>query len=65
MIYKVLPVVGVDDEIADAVEWYENKQKGLGLKFIDDWESTIEYLVSNPLSFQKQRKHVRYSYLKK
>jgi plasmid stabilization system protein ParE len=64
MIFTLFPAKGLDDEIADAVEWYESKQPGLGLKFVEDWESSVEYLVSNPYSYQKRHKYLRYGYFK-
>jgi hypothetical protein len=55
---------GVDDDISNAVEWYESKQKGLGEKFLDDWENTVTYILSNPYSFSKKVKSFRHAVLK-
>lgn len=64
MSYKLHPLSGVDDDISSAVEWYESQQKGLGKRFIDDWESTINYILSNPLAFSKKIKSFRQAVLK-
>ena len=64
MIYTLQPISGVDDDISNAVEWYENKQSGLGLKFIEDWENTVSFILSNPLAFSVKRKTFRQAVLK-
>lgn len=65
MKYVLYPLSGVDDDIANAVEWYESRREGLGTEFLDDWENTIAYVVSNPLGFAKKRKSFRQAVLKK
>jgi|GEM_PF-2494082 hypothetical protein len=35
-------------EFYDAVEWYESRSIGLGLRFLDEIESTIERIRLNP-----------------
>ncbi|MBK8369016.1 MAG: type II toxin-antitoxin system RelE/ParE family toxin [Bacteroidetes bacterium] len=64
MSYKLHSVVGVDDDVSDPVEWYESQQDGLGERFIDDWESTVAYILSNPFSFAKKTKSFRQAVLK-
>jgi hypothetical protein len=64
MNYKLHPLSGVDDDISSAVEWHESQQKGLGERFIDYWESTINYIISNPLAFSKKIKSFRQAVLK-
>lgn len=64
MSYKLHPLSGVDNDISNAVEWYESKQSGLGERFIDDWESTVTYIQSNPLAFSKKIKSFRQAVLK-
>lgn len=59
MSYRVVFIEGVDYDIADATEWYENQQKGLGLKFISDWENTINYVTNEPLAFEIKFKAFR------
>jgi len=64
MSYKLHPLSGVDDDISHAVEWYESQQKGLGERFIDDWESAVAYILSNPFTFAKKTKSFRQALLK-
>ncbi len=40
-----------DEDILEAANWYEDREKGLGLKFIDDLEQLIKYIEHNPLLF--------------
>jgi plasmid stabilization system protein ParE len=35
-------------EFRDAVDWYESKTNGLGLRFTDEIDSTIERIRLNP-----------------
>ena len=35
-------------EFLNAVEWYESRSKGLGLRFTDEIDSTIERIKLNP-----------------
>ena len=58
------PVKGVDDDVSDATEWYEFQKTGLGQKFIEDWESTANYIISNPFSFSIKHKTLRYANFK-
>ncbi len=46
-------------EFVDAVAWYEKQQKGLGKKFIKDFESVLEKLLDNPVYYSKITKHFR------
>ena len=61
MKYKIILVSGVDDDIADAIEWYENQQSGLGIKFIEDWESAVNYIITEPLAFEIKFKTFRHA----
>ena len=64
MKYILHPLSGVDEDIANAVEWYETQLEGLGETFLNDWENTIAYVVSNPLGFAKKKKSFRQAVLK-
>ena len=65
MNYKIHFVKGVDDDITTAAQWYESKVKGLGEKFVADWETTAVYIESNPFANQIRKKSNRHAYLKK
>ncbi len=47
MLSKVKFAKEATDELRDAVQWYELKAKGLGLKLTDEIDSTIESIKLN------------------
>jgi plasmid stabilization system protein ParE len=51
MINKVKFATEASCEFRDSVEWYETKAKGLGLRFTDETDSTIERIKLNPDSY--------------
>ncbi len=46
-------------EFQDSVEWYESKADGLGLRFTDEIDSTLERIKLNPDSYQKVVKDIK------
>lgn len=48
MIKKIKFTKEASHEFHDSVDWYESSTKGLGLKFTDEIESTIERIKLNP-----------------
>lgn len=60
MIYniKVLPLA--EKEIADAIEFYESRSKGLGKRFLTYLKSYLKVLKTNPELFEiKKQPHYR------
>lgn len=53
MNYSLDFLPGVEDEIIDASQWYENKKEGLGLDFLLSVEAVLHSIKRNPLAFQK------------
>ncbi|GGD85156.1 type II toxin-antitoxin system RelE/ParE family toxin [Planktosalinus lacus] len=49
MIYVVISNEAQFD-LDEAVNWYEHKQSGLGLRFLSNVESTVNYIRKNPLA---------------
>jgi plasmid stabilization system protein ParE len=45
-------------DIDEAVDWYEQQQTGLGLDFLDELESMLLHLETQPLLFQKRYRNV-------
>lgn len=56
---------GVEDEIIDASQWYENKKEGLGLDFLLSVEAALFSIKRQPLTFQKVFSNVRRSVIKR
>ncbi|MEW6089230.1 MAG: type II toxin-antitoxin system RelE/ParE family toxin [bacterium] len=48
MIKKVKFAQEASLEFRDSVDWYESKARGLGLRFTDETDSTIERIKLNP-----------------
>jgi len=56
---KVLFLDSAQSELDDAVEWYNEQAKGLGLKFLDDMDRAIRRSASYPLSCAEIEKGLR------
>ncbi len=48
MIKKIKFAREASNEFLDSVEWYEARSEGLGLRFTDEIDSTIERIKLNP-----------------
>jgi plasmid stabilization system protein ParE len=46
-------------DIREEAEYYEGKQTGLGLAFVQAVDSAIDTIVSMPEAFPKRRKNIR------
>lgn len=53
MRYAVSIEFEAKQELAEATNWYEEKSKGLGDKFIDYFLEAIDYLEKRPFDFPK------------
>ncbi len=42
-------------ELQDSHQWYEDHSKGLGLRFVDDIDKTIEFILLNPEGYPEKR----------
>ncbi len=65
MAYKLELKQEARKDIITGFFWYEEKQKGLGSRFVDEVEQTVDYLEENPYHFQKRRKTYREAVLKR
>jgi len=43
------------EELAEAATWYDARQRGLGAKFIDEFERALVSIGSRPASFPRLR----------
>ena len=46
-------------EFRESVEWYELRAKGLGLRFTDEIDSTVERIRLNPDLYMKVAENIR------
>ncbi len=56
---------GVEDEIIDASQWYENNKEGLGLDFLLSVEAALFEIQRRPLSFQRVFSNARRAVIKR
>jgi plasmid stabilization system protein ParE len=59
MIHSVKFAKEAAHEFRDSVEWYEAKAEGLGLRFTDEIDSTVERITLNPELYQKVTEDIR------
>jgi len=50
---------GAQADIEDGYGWYEERQSGLGRRFIEELDLTFQRLVENPASYQEVLPEVR------
>ena len=48
-----------DLDIAEAVQWYESRQPGLGVAFLEQLRGTYDRIAASPLGYQKLRGEIR------
>lgn len=65
MSYHLDFLPGVEDEIIEASQWYENKKEGLGFDFLLSVEASLFSIQRRPLSFQKVFSTVRRTLIKR
>jgi hypothetical protein len=59
MNFQVVIPESVYEELNDVASYYEQLQENLGVKFLNDWEYTMNQLSASPLMFQKKFKQFR------
>lgn len=59
MNYKLDVKETADKDVVKAVRHYESKQEGLGVRFLNSWEQTLELLKHDPNIYQKKYKNFR------
>jgi toxin ParE1/3/4 len=65
MVFSVVVREAVWDDVDEAIEWYEEKSKGLGERFIASFEATLSKIIKNPLHYLFITKDVRRCTLKR
>ena len=51
MSYRLQVRLAAEADVAEAAQWYDERQLGLGDKFVRDVDQAIARVVENPLSF--------------
>ena len=57
--YKVLLLPLAKLDIGESAKWYENRQKGLGKKFVQEIRIKMDVIRKNPKAFAVRYKKVR------
>ncbi len=50
-----------ETDILDGYIWYENREEGLGSRFIEELESAFNRVAANPMSYQEAEPDIRRS----
>ncbi len=59
MDYKLVLKPRAENDLADGIEWYESKRKGLSVKFLNCVEKYFERISKNPLHYPLKRNQYR------
>jgi toxin ParE1/3/4 len=64
MTWKIVFRPEVEDDVAEAADWYENREPGLGTRFVSDVIAVWNSLAANPhLNSRRHRsKDIRWRY---
>ncbi len=65
MSHKILLRPGAEEDLLDAVTFYEENLKGLGTDFINSVESTLHEISRQPESFPNVYKNIRRALIRK
>lgn len=65
MSYTLDFLPGVEDEIIDTSQWYENNKEGLGNDFLLSVEAALFSIKRRPLTFQKVFSNIRRAVIKR
>jgi len=59
MSFSVILLSRAKHELLDAWEWYEDKQPGLGDRFIEETYKTIQHIQKHPEHYQQRKRLYR------
>ncbi|WP_224996111.1 type II toxin-antitoxin system RelE/ParE family toxin [Cesiribacter sp. SM1] len=57
--FQIAFTSAAEQELADAVKWYEQQQPGLGKRFLHRIDRALIRLAKNPYLYQERRKGLR------
>lgn len=58
--FRPIVLPEAEDEIREAILWYEERRKGLGMEFFGELESAMARVVATPLACQVWTDDTRY-----
>lgn len=59
MIYQIVSVADVEQDLILAIDWYNSQQHGLAERFLNEYDNVINKLKENPFIYQKYNHHIR------
>ncbi|MCB9033002.1 MAG: type II toxin-antitoxin system RelE/ParE family toxin [Chitinophagales bacterium] len=59
MKYKIAFLKEADEDVLNAVGYYEEQQEGLGIKFKDTLDKKVDYITNYPKHFRIVKKEYR------
>ncbi len=59
MPYKLIITDDTDNDIENAMDWYESKQRGLGKRYLLSIKACIKLIVKNPFAFAELYLQIR------
>lgn len=65
VVYKITFATLAETEIINAYNFYEDKQKNLGERFLAAMQTSINSIKLNPFIYQRKHKHFREALVKK
>jgi len=65
MRFKLIVTEDAENDIEQAMDWYENKQTGLGTRYVLAVKACIKLIIKNPFSFVSIYKSIRKANTKK
>lgn len=63
MKYHLIIKSAAELDITGSVKWYDEKQQGLGLRFLNDLDQKLQKVKANPLHYQVRYKTIRMAFL--
>ena len=56
---RLIVKAGAEVDITDGYVWYQERQSGLGVKFVEELDAAFQRIVDNPASYQEVMPDVR------
>jgi len=65
MVYKLILKPEAENDLGEAIEYYQSKRKGLGLKFLKCVQKFFYRITKNPLHYPLKSNQFREAYIQK
>jgi len=65
MVYRIIVKPEAEQELREALEWYDEQREGLGSELYNEVLEVMERIENDPQHFQKRYKDFRISFTKR